>query len=241
MTPPPPKPDDAVLAIEVSNPALPPGGSVAIARWGGLRAGEVLAHEQVAPSTRERDDLLCAIDRVARRAGVRPAGIRVVAVSIGPGGYTSLRVAVAAGKMIAAGSGGVCVGVPTASVIAARARAQGVDGPLAVALASKNDAVFLTLFDGPVHLRPGAMAGPEAVDPARPHTLIADDHLPAPWRARALGAGWSIRPPLADAGALLALVADAPRIEPEALVPLYGREPEAVTLWRSRHAPPPTA
>src|SRR5262245_58553079 len=103
-------PSDLCLAIEISNPSAAAGAGVALGRAGaGL---QVLVVEALAPERRHDDDLVPSIDRVFRRAGCSPGEIGLVGVSIGPGGFTSLRIAIAAAKMICEATGSRCVGVP---------------------------------------------------------------------------------------------------------------------------------
>jgi hypothetical protein len=68
--------------------------------------------------------------------------------------------------------------------------------------------------------------------------LLADRHLPAFKRAAATKEGIEIREPMFSARACLELAARLPAIDPIELVPLYPREPDAVTLWRQRKAGP---
>ena len=107
---------DLTLAIETSNPANGPG-EVAI----GARAAEgtsVLAIEQVTPRGRHDDALMPAIDAALKRAGATPRDLKRVAVSVGPGGFTGLRIAVATAKVIAEATGAHVAPVRSAHVAA---------------------------------------------------------------------------------------------------------------------------
>ncbi|MBL8991565.1 MAG: hypothetical protein JNJ48_08305 [Phycisphaerae bacterium] len=238
------------LAIETSNPPSPGGGSVAL----GLveRAGpedpagrvEVLGVEPLRPVDRDRDDLMPAIDRLVRRAGRAPAEVSLVAVSMGPGGFTALRVACATGKLIATATGGgtpaLCVAVPSALSAALSAPADARSGPLAVALAAKAGVVHLTLlapgFERKGSAPAGRLADAAAIAALSPAgVMIADRHLPAEIRAAATRIGWRVVEPSWDARSVLAAAAHVPTVQADALNPLYAREPEAVTLWRARH------
>lgn len=256
MTPP------LTLAIEVSNPsatgAAPDGvtpvpevvgPSVALAR-GPL----VLDQEWVGASRgRHGDDLMPAIDRMVRRAGHTPRDVSRVYVSIGPGGFTGLRVAVATAKaigesIIARGGPRSCtVGVPTARVAALNhvLRRGDTDArPFAVALASKRDTAWLTCFDARgapesgVTGHPGLLAA--AHDLAHLHrvhalgVLIADQFLPGALRDAAAALGLAIEAPILSARACAIVASGLPGIDPACLMPMYPREPEAVTLWRAR-------
>ena len=250
------------LAIEISNPgsAVAPdtGQSVALGmlerRPNAATQITVLSREPVAAPSRHDDDLQPAIDRAARAAAISPRAIALVAVSIGPGGFTALRVAVAAAKMIALASRAPqparCIAVPTALVAAMSFRlpseANPTSGPIAVALAGKLDSAFITVID-PSELDPNrtsplvppgghvCRAGDLAALAARSiTTLLADAHLPQPLREAADRLGIAIFAPRLDAVALLHAAALLAPIDRAQLAPLYGREPEAVTLWRER-------
>src|SRR5262245_10103489 len=125
-------PPRLVLAIENANPSMPNPG-VAVGRWDGRL--EVLAHEPIAPSTRPQDDLVAAMDRACRGAGVAPRDIGLVGVSVGPGGYTAMRMSVAAGKMLAEVAGARCIAVPSPCSIVAALRESLPPGPLLVLMA----------------------------------------------------------------------------------------------------------
>ncbi len=234
-----------ILAIECSNPGSGVGGDaggpgVALGRLAG-DAVELVATEHVRPSGRggHDDDLMPAIDRLFRGANITPRGgtLARVAVSIGPGGYTSVRVACATGKMIAEASGARCVAVPTASVAIESLIDHGQRGQIAVALAGKGETAWVQVFDAGIATQSGRII--TGADIAVLHTegvrlLIADSFLPAPMRTAAEQFGWTIVPPIFDAAACLRVGARLPAVDPVDLVPLYPREPDAVTLWRAR-------
>ncbi len=218
----------AVLAIEASNPSG--GAGVALAPDG--TAGRVDA-EPLAPGTRHGDDLAPAIDRLCARAGVAPADLARVVVSLGPGGYTGVRIAVTTAKLIAEAAGAELVGVPTAEVVAASLPPDRF--PALVCLASKGQTTFGTLFAEPG--APGealGLLGAGAL-PGALASLVADRHLPAPIRERAGALGLAIIEPVFDAAACLRLGLERGPTDPAALAPIYPREPEAVRKWRELH------
>lgn len=227
-----------ILAIEISNPGAP-GAGVAIGRLSGSTV-ESLAIEPVLPSGRggHDDDLMPAIARLCARAGFDPRSAQLarVAVSVGPGGYTSVRVACAVGKMIAEASGAACVAVPTARVVLESAPKPLADG-VAVALAGKGDSAWVQTFTGGREAGDGRLmtaADVPSLIEAGVRTIIADRFLPAPMRDAATAAGITMHEPVLDAAACLRLGAILPTIDPVELVPIYPREPDAVTLWRNR-------
>ncbi len=262
---------DVILAIECSNPSAAPTergrpASVCIAR--SVRTGAdvftlIVATETVASSASggrggHDDDLVPAIERACRKGKISQRDLTIVAVSIGPGGYTSLRIAIAAAKMIAMATGARLIGVPTA-LVAARSSLDGRTPPssILVTLASKNDTASLTLIRATSTPRSvsfsivsSAVVTPDAVpeplarlgeDESTP-VVIADQFLPQTIAAAAERRGYR-RIPLALNAADLAACAtcdNLPFSDPRTLAPIYAREPDAVTLWRARHSQSPS-
>ncbi len=225
------------LAIEMTNPPPPdvraPGGGVAVGR-AEADAVEVLAVERCGRAIRGGDALLPAIDRCMRRAGCAPSSLERVAVSTGPGGYTSVRMAVTIAKTICACTGAECCAVPTAEVVRAALDERVRRGAVVVALAWKRNDVWRARFapGGDVPERTGLVALAELAREAEDGVLVADDRL----RARlALPETLRCLPPAFEPEAVLRLARRATPIDPAALVPIYPREPEAVTKWRAHH------
>ncbi|MCB1280512.1 MAG: tRNA (adenosine(37)-N6)-threonylcarbamoyltransferase complex dimerization subunit type 1 TsaB [Salinibacterium sp.] len=226
------------LAIEVSNPSSGSDSSQ-VALGSVSEAGiSVLGLEQVEPGSRRRDDLIPACDRLLARCGKRPTDLEAIAVDVGPGGFTGLRVAVAAGASMALALGARLIAVPAARVAAVSAP----PGPFAVVLATKRERGWVEVNrDGePAAGREMGTAEFSAlVPPGEPLRIIADEHLPDAWRAIAAERKWSLEPIRLNATALLAAAAAAPvAVEPRELRPIYAREPEAVTLWNARNPRP---
>jgi tRNA A37 threonylcarbamoyladenosine modification protein TsaB len=232
--------DPVILAIETSNPSAGPG-SVAfgpVMRVDGHAGGtpealSVLGLEPLREPTRHDDDLLPAIDRLARRLGLVPRDIARVAVSIGPGGYTACRTATAAGKMIAEAVGARCVAVPT-PFVAARGVAHEFL-PAAVCLASKHEATFVTVIgvDGRP-AGPGRLVKAGDVRLLEVRAVSADRYLPSSIADSSRGLGVVMLPLRLDAAACWEASLGLPEVDAAALNPAYPREPDAVTQWRLR-------
>lgn len=224
------------LGIETSNPSAAKGSAgvaIGLCQEG---AFEVLGVEPLGPTGRHDDDLMPAIQRLSAQCGIKPRDIRRVAVSVGPGGYTGLRVAVACAKMIALSARGSCIAVPTAHVVASRIRNPG--GRFGIALASKGQATHITTFtaDG----RPeglGQVASAADFEQLALTTLVADQFLPDSIRSACQELGISVIEPIFDPAACVEVSANLPEINPADLEPLYAREPDAVTNWRRLHGP----
>ena len=229
------------LAIEISNPSADPGDAgvgpgVALGRVvdGAPARTELLGVEVLAPDRRHDDDLVPAIDRLFRRLGKRPQDLARVGVSIGPGGFTALRIAVAAAKMICEATGCACAGIPSAEVVARRVI--GAPGLFAVELASKDQTTYVTTFDAAATPEaPGRIVSVADLEGLGISLLVADRFLPPAIRARAAEIGIGVRPPVFDPGACLEASVGAPAVDPLDLLPLYPRLPEAVVKWRLLH------
>lgn len=266
--PPTPASPSLVLAIETSNPGARPeadaapgagptagphpagdeGPSVALGRWADAARTAVhpLGLEPVRPLGRHDDDLMPAIDRLFRRLGVTPGEVGTVAVSIGPGGYTGLRVATTTAVCIAEAVRAEVRAVPTAAAVAEALRPD--QFPALVCLASKREAAWVESFGaagdagrtlgvlGPAEVAralAGDAAFPADVAASRPVVVVADRHLPAGLRAAAAGAGVPVVAARFSALAVLSRASREAPVDPISLVPRYGREPEAVRLWKS--------
>jgi tRNA threonylcarbamoyl adenosine modification protein YeaZ len=251
-----PRENDLALAIETSNPSTLAldgnvGGTVgaqarvvvgvALARWRG-GGWEELHTEAIAAPSPQHDDLAACVDRCAARAGCSPRDVRIVAVSAGPGGFTSVRIAIVTAKMIAEATGAACVAVPTADAVAARfGFLRGPAANFAVALASKNADAFVACY-APGAARPRLLAPGGLCDAtklarlAETHQLthlLADRFLPPAMLEHATTLGLGIVEPVFHPLAVLDAALDHGPIDPAQLLPIYPREPEAVTKWRA--------
>ena len=241
MTSPPPL---ITLAIETSNPSTC-DSEVAVGRRNHSGAGELLSCQTLTPTNRHDDALAPAIDRAVRQAGLTPGDLDRIAVSVGPGGFTSLRIAVASAKGIALATGARCVAVPTALIAASRAFEQDdALGCVAVALASKRDSAWIAVIDRTSDLETQSAAAGEAMDLAglaqvidshRVDTVIADEHLPTPMHEWLGKQAIAMAPPALGAAQCLDLSWELPERASVELAPIYPRPPEAVRKWRELH------
>lgn len=221
------------LAIESSNPGGRAGAAgVCVGRVSPSGDVDVLATRTLAPESRHDDGLMPAIASACDDASVSPRELTRVAVSIGPGGFTGVRIAVMTAQAIALATPARCVGVPTAAALVRRAPA-GARRPVCVLLAWKRDTVWKQAFEGDP-LAPtgaGAIVGlDEAVD-AGAGAVIADPALGEKLVERGADPATFVAPEFDPIAVLEASIGLAP-VDPAALLPLYPREPEAVTNWR---------
>ncbi len=253
---------DITLAIETSNPSASNALGVCVGILAGLGTPALgsglggvhvlgsarIADDTAAPKQRNEDRLMLAVNEAMQAAGLTPRQIKRIAVSIGPGGFTSVRLAVTTAKCIAEVTGAACVGVPTALVAAFRFAAEhnpASPARFAVALASKGPDAYVQVFEprdgGPVALTQGEVVDAEGLAAlAHTHaitTLLADGFLPEPMGARAESLGIALAPIELDPVACLAASRGIESVDPVSLLPLYPREPEAVTKWRAMHGP----
>ncbi len=218
-----------VLAIETSQRK----GGVA------LRDPAGTAHlEWVAANLRHDDDLLPAIDRLYRRVGLEPEATDVVGVSIGPGGFTGLRIAVSTAKMFGEALGCKLVAVPSAHVAAESY--QGA-GPIIVALASKGETCWATRMikvdDQWEEATEGHPVDVASLDLADIAALVGDEYIPDGIRQACSAAGVPIIAPVFEPLSCLAVaerrLARGETMDALSLGPIYARPPEAVVKWAS--------
>ena len=144
-----------VLAFDTAGSAC----SVAIGR-----GDATLAHERRAMRHGHAEALLPMIDRVTDAAGLAPADIEIVAVSVGPGGFTGIRAGLAAAQGLALATKAELVGVTSfAAVVAPLPKA---DAPILVALDSRREDFYVQIFAGdgrplgaPAAVLPDELAG----------------------------------------------------------------------------------
>ncbi len=224
-----------ILAIETSNPTAHEGAaSVALGTLSERGVLEVLAEEPLRPRSPHHDDLMGAIDRAFAAAQRKPADLTRIAISIGPGGYTSLRIAVATAKMLAEATGARPLPISSHEVAANTSAAR---GRFAVALASKNGWASVRTFErddrGVLTLGPPArLMGEPDVSALGVTTLVSDPFLPDSIRSRATALNIHLEAIRLSAAAVLRLAPGRDPIDPLLLTPDYAREAEAVTKWR---------
>ncbi len=85
----------------------------------GLAAGGQLRERPLDPARRHARDLASAVADLLAEAGLKPADVRRVAVGVGPGSFTGLRVGIMSAKAFAYATGCELVAVPTFAAIAA--------------------------------------------------------------------------------------------------------------------------
>ena len=124
-----------ILALETSGQA----GSVAL-----MDGDALLAERRLPTDERNAKTLAPAIREILTGAGWTPGEVRLVAVAVGPGSFTGLRVGVTTAKTFAYAVGAEVIGVNTLEVIAAQAPVDVCR--LAVVLDAQRQQVFAAEF-----------------------------------------------------------------------------------------------
>ena len=230
-----------VLGLDTATPAT----AVALLDDARPQAAAERRHE---PDPGERPghaaQLLALAAELLDAAGLRFADVERVAVGVGPGTFTGLRVGVATARALAQGSGAELVGVSTLRALAAAAEpaAPAGSGVLAVIDARRGEAFAAGWRDGSPALEPAALA-PAALARAVAEgggswLAVGDGALR--FRADLEGAGCSVAPDdcaqhRVGARVICALALQAsPGTARDLVVPDYLRLPDAVL---ARHQP----
>jgi tRNA threonylcarbamoyladenosine biosynthesis protein TsaB len=203
------------LAFDTSTAAC----SVALRR----SDGELLQHRPPASRLTERaaqtTELLPAVVELASAAGVELSSIGRIAVGVGPGAFTGLRIGVATARAIATANG---VGLIPVSSLAAL----GVGGLTPVIDARRNE--FFFRVDGEDRLAAPDQAVAEIA--AAGAGAIGDGAIKLRDQLTALGV--SVAPSddqahVVSAASLLALAREIAPLNPDEVVPNYIRPPDA--------------
>ncbi|MBI2930396.1 MAG: tRNA (adenosine(37)-N6)-threonylcarbamoyltransferase complex dimerization subunit type 1 TsaB [Planctomycetes bacterium] len=175
-------------------------------------------------------DIAPAIDAILRDHRLAPADIDLVAVDIGPGSYTGLRVGLAAAK-------GLCLalGRPAAGVASVDALAHAARHPLvAVAIDAKWGQIYGALYERGVRVGPIVAEKPEDFARRVPAgALVVGDAAESYARLfpHAVLCGPELRAPRPSVVALLGLRSGR-REDAARLAPLYLRPTEAEIKFR---------
>jgi tRNA threonylcarbamoyladenosine biosynthesis protein TsaB len=191
--------------------------------------GDTVRAARSEPMTRGHQERIAVLAReVATEAGVKFSGLTRIAVTVGPGSFTGLRVGLSFAKGLATALSVPCVGVNTLEALAASVEATGF---VAGVLDAKMGQVYLQVFDsGKALMAPDALeVGVAAARLAElysggPVALVGSG---APLVADVLPGATVLTPAYADpvAVARLAAARPAPSHSPR---PLYLRAPYAV-------------
>ena len=218
-----------VLGLDCSTPAT----ATALAR-----EGEETLRARHAPEPGDRPghaaQLLPLCNALLGRAGLRFSDVDRIAVGLGPGTFTGLRIAIATARGLAHAGDAQLVGVPTLEVLAAGA---GASAALPVLDARRGEAFAAGYLDGVLTV-PVAALRPEALEvcareyATRHPGVLAVGEGAIAFRVVLERAGCTVPPDDAeahrvDAAMLCALARDRPVGPLEAVLPSYARPPDA--------------
>jgi tRNA threonylcarbamoyladenosine biosynthesis protein TsaB len=144
------------------------------------RGAAVLAQERREMRHGHAEALLPMIDRIMDPASLAPPDLDVIAVSVGPGGFTGIRAGLAAAHGLALAARAQLIGVTSLAAVAALVRHE--EAALLVALDSRRIDLYVQLFDpggeprsDPTAILPKALAAFVAVLIGAAPLLVAGD------------------------------------------------------------------
>jgi tRNA threonylcarbamoyl adenosine modification protein YeaZ len=103
-------------------------------------------HESQPMTRGHAEALMPMIARVFEHAGLEAKAIDRIAVTVGPGSFTGLRVGIAAARGIALAAGKPAIGLTTLAAYAAPLIAANVAAPVVSAIDARHDHVYLQVF-----------------------------------------------------------------------------------------------
>jgi tRNA A37 threonylcarbamoyladenosine modification protein TsaB len=221
------------LGIEMSNPGAARDDQArahSVAFWD--CDGSLIASAPLPESSRGADAVMHAIETLAATHNISPSRIVRIIVSVGPGGYTALRIATTSAKMLAHTLGAKLIAVPSARVGAARLREESL--PALIALASKKNKAHASIVASDGSITEHGVIDANALSGLGIRTIVGDRHLPASFREQASVLGVDIEDLVLDVRDLLGASDACDAVDPQHLTPIYAREPDAVTQWRER-------
>ena len=216
-----------LLGLDTSTPAT----SACVLRADGEAFEALAAPERLALPPAHASELMPAVADVMERAGVDWDELDAIAVGVGPGTFTGLRIGIATARALA-----TAAGLPLRRVSSLAALAAGIDDLVRLPLIdARRGEVFAALYEGEREFWPPSVMRPEvlierlgnaAVDP-----LAAGDGS-LRFRGMFEEAGIRVEPDHSEAHLVRArcvcrLCLGAPDEAPEAVLPDYLREPDA--------------
>ena len=109
-------------------------------------SGEMLAAESLSMQRGHAEALMPLIARVMDKAGCEFAMLDRIAVTVGPGSFTGLRVGISAARGIALASGKPAIGLSTLSALAAPYVAARGQDTIIAAINARNSQVYFQVF-----------------------------------------------------------------------------------------------
>jgi tRNA threonylcarbamoyladenosine biosynthesis protein TsaB len=216
-----------LLGLDTSTPAA----STCVLRDDGEASEVTPPAERLDRPPAHASELMPAVADVMERAGVDWKDLEAIAVGVGPGTFTGLRIGIATARALA-----MATELPLRRVPSLAALAAGIDTPLRLPLIdARRGEVFAALFQGARELWPPFAASPEDVvgrlrEGGFGPLAAGDGSLR--FRGMLEEAGISVAPQdsaahVVSARHICLLGRGAPDESPEAVLPDYLREPDA--------------
>ncbi|MBX2851430.1 MAG: tRNA (adenosine(37)-N6)-threonylcarbamoyltransferase complex dimerization subunit type 1 TsaB [Phycisphaeraceae bacterium] len=198
----------------------------------GLGRDDAFQEAREVPRTRRNNlELIPTADALLLDHGLSPNDLTELYVSVGPGSFTGLRMAIAAAKMLAMTNAGLkLVAVPTLDVLAEQ-NSQ-ADRPVAVCLNIKRGTMYCAVYQGGEQIIGPALRTLDelmaAVDEPAQLALVSEVDLE---HSAQLSLDQAVADPCSTWAVGQSMAQQQRFTAPQDLLPLYIREPEAVTLW----------
>ena len=228
-----------ILAIETSTPVC----AAAL-----VQTGRLLAEINVQTGNTHSERLMPQLERLFLLAGADRAELAALAVSIGPGSFTGLRIGLTTAKTLAYAWGKPIVGVPTLEALAYGCPC--ADGWVAALLDAQKGRVYRAIYRwqagrlceiSPVEIAPAAAVVGELAALPAPVMVVGEsvrEHLALldATHGRVVAAPEAALMPRAAAVAMLGYEKwrQGAAVRPEELNPFYVRRAEAEELWERR-------
>lgn len=215
-----------ILAIETSTSV----SSVALAGDGG-----VVAAREISGPRAHVEFLMPAIREMLEESGSAMKDLSLVAVGLGPGLFTGMRVGIATAKTIAQMLGLGMVGVSSLDNLARQALQE--SRPVCACIDARRAEVFAAFYEGGRALGTPATFTPEdlAAQAHEPTLFIGDGAVAyAPVLARA----GEVRAAAPTAAVLCEIALGLEPVSPDLIEPLYVRKSEAEIKWENRGVQP---
>lgn len=209
-------------------------------------AEEPISSETVAMERGHAEALMPLIERVMAKVEGGFSSIDRVAVAVGPGSFTGIRIGLAAGQAIALAAKAEAVGVSTLAALAAPLILEPFDGVVAAAIDARHGRVYVAAFgaDGRAILAPRRASPQEALNlmGSGPILLVGSGAELLAKEARSRGVAAKIVSAQASPDIVfVARLGLAAQPETAPARPLYLKEPDVTVAAKPQEAKPGNA